>query len=221
MAVEGFRRRAKRKLIKVTFPSGESICYKNVTSTLIGVLCEIGSERFPEVKLEVGHLPILSKEIYPKYKDWMKPVCDGWYLNAQSNTDQKYLQLRSISESLNLNLKVEIGDDFTTQDDPNRVKKSRLKDNLMVKFPDGEYIANENSIDTFTQTIWQIGIEEIMRKGLEWNGNHLITMRKSHNAQVQIGTDRWLTIPNSTKDRAKLLRVIALHMRIKLEVTII
>lgn len=37
---------------------------------------------------------------------WIKPVCDGRYVNIQSDTGQKYIQLRSISDSLNLGLTV-------------------------------------------------------------------------------------------------------------------
>ncbi|MGM9821306.1 MAG: hypothetical protein ACI30D_01770 [Muribaculaceae bacterium] len=221
MTVDNLRKRAKGKLIKVTFPSGKVICYKNVTNTFLGVLREVGSERFPEVKLELCHLPLLSKEIYPRYKEWMKPVCDGWYLNAQSNTDQKYLQLRSLNDSLGLGLEIEIGEDFETQKVPDRISKSKTKDNLLVRFPDGEYIASQSTIETFTQTIWEIGIDQVMRKGIDYAGSPLITTRQENNRQVQIGPDRWIKVPNTTKEKAKLLRIIAIYMHINLEITIV
>lgn len=218
---EELRKRARGKLIRVTFPSGKVICYKNVTDTFIGVLCEIGSDRFPEIKLELCHLPILSQEIYPRYKDWMKPVCDGWYLNAQSNTDQKYMQLRSMSDSLGLNLTVEIGANFEPQENPNKVRGTKSKDKLLVKLPDGEYLANQNTTETFSQAIWEIGIDDIMRRNLEYGGTPLISLYQMSNRQIQIGENRWLTVPNTTKDKAKMLKVIALHLHLKLEVTII
>ena len=82
MKDEQIRTRSKKKLIRVTFPDGEVICYNNATSTMIAALKKIGSDKFPAINLELCHLPLLSKEIYPKYKEWMKPVGDGWYLNA-------------------------------------------------------------------------------------------------------------------------------------------
>lgn len=218
---KNLRRRARGKLIRVTFPSGKVICYKNVTNTFIGVLCEIGSDRFSEVKLELSHLPLLSREVYPKYKDWMKPVCDGWYLNAQSDTDQKYIQICSINQSLDLGLTVKIGEDFEPQDDPFKKSKSKSKDKLLVQLPDGEFIAGQSTLETFTQTIWELGIDAVMRKGIEWGGNPLITTAQESKTQVQVDENRWLTVPNTTRDKVKMLKVIGIYMGVKLEVTII
>lgn len=221
--MDGFniRQRSKKKFLRVIFPTGKIYCYNNVTETFIAVLKEIGTDRFPEIKLEIGHLPMLSREIYPKYKNWMKPVCDGWFLNAQSDTSQKYIQLRAISDSLNLNLKIEIGEDFETQDNPDRVKGSKSGNKLLVKFSDGEYIANDNPIDTFLECLWKMGIESIMRKELEWGGKRIITHSRVSARQVQVDTDRWAIIPNSTKDKAKLLRVLASVLKYQIEITII
>lgn len=215
------RTRARKKLIRVTFPDGEVICYNNATSTMIATLEKIGSKKFPAINLELCHLPLLSKEIYPQYKDWIKPVCDGWYLNAQSNSDNKYLQLRSISDQLSLGLIVEIGTDFETQINPKREKKSRAKDKLLVKFPDGEFVANDSPLDTYLETIWKLGVDDIMRKHLTWGDKDLITTSQVANGQIQVGERRWAMVPNITKDKAKLLRVIAAMLRINLEITII
>ena len=204
-----FRSRSKRKLLQVTFPSGKTICYANVTDTMIAVLCEIGSERFQDISLEMCHLPLLSKEIYPKYREWMKPVCDGWYVNAQSNTDQKYLQLTSISDSLGLGLIIRIGEELETQENPNKGKTTRPKGKLLVKFPDGTSIINTPS-DSFIQSICKIGIE--------YGGNDLISQFQKSNRQIQISERRWITVPNTIKDKVKILRVIALHMGIRLEI---
>lgn len=114
------RPRAKKKLLRVTFPNGKVICYKNATSTMIAVLNEIGEEKFPSIKLELCHLPLLSREIYPRYKKDMKPICEGWYLNAQTNSDGKFLQLKAINDQLDLGLKIETGTDFETQEEPDK-----------------------------------------------------------------------------------------------------
>ena len=188
---------------------------------MIAALNKIGSDKFPAIKLELCHLPLLSKEIYPQYKEWMKPVGDGWYLNAQSNSDNKYLQLRSISDQLSLGLVVELGTDFETQVNPNKEKKSRTKDKLLVKFPDGEFVANDSALETYLETIWKLGIDDIMRKHLTWGDKDLITTNQVANGQIQVGERRWVAVPNMTKDKAKLLRVIAAMLHIKLEITII
>lgn len=68
------RLKAKRKYLRVTFPNGEVICYNNATATMIAVLNRIGEEKFPLISLEMCHLPLVSREIYPKYKEYMGSV---------------------------------------------------------------------------------------------------------------------------------------------------
>jgi hypothetical protein len=213
------RGRAKKKLLRVTFPNGKVLCYKNTTETMIATMQELGVDIMSKVKLELCHLPLLSKEIHPKYKEWMKPVCDGWYLNTQSNSDSKFLQLNAINEQLSLGLKVELGEDFETQENPNKEKRIKYKDKLLVKFPDGQYFANNSSTDTFLEVIWEIGVDKIKQKEMSWCGKPLITTSKMFNGQVQIDNQRWVIVPNTTKDKVKLLRVISAMLRINMEIT--
>lgn len=218
---EKHRMRAAKKKLRVTFPDGRIICYSNVTATMIEVLNLIGKDQFPNINLELCHLPLLSQEIYPKYREWMKPICEGWYLNAQSNTDVKYLQLRAINDQLSLGLVIEIGTDFDVQVNPNTERKSRISDKLLVRFPDGEYIGNDSALDTFLEAVWKLGIDEIMRKQVKWGSFDLITTVQLANHQIQIDERRWIVVPGTTKDKAKLLRVLGALLHIKLEVTII
>ena len=151
----------------------------------------------------------------------MKPICEGWYLNAQSDSDNKLLQLKAINDQLNLGLKLELGYDLETYDEPKKEKRSKSKDKLLIKMPDGEYIANDSSVDTFLEVIWQLGIEDIRKRDLLWGGNPLITRTKMFNNQVQVDSDRWIIVPNSMRDKVKLLRVISAMLRVKLEISVI
>ena len=187
MMEENLRQRATKKLLRVTMPDGTVICHKSATMTMIDALVAIGSENFHKITTENCHLPLLSKEIYPKYKDWMKPVCDGWYINAQSDTGQKYMQLISIKTQLGIAMEVEMGSDFITSDAKVVQKSKKAGDKLLVKFPNGEYAAGENPIDTLIDAIWQIGPENIRRKELMFKGKPIITLSKEYNGQVQVG----------------------------------
>lgn len=218
---ENLRQRATRKLLRVTMPDGKVICYKSATMTLINALVAIGEENFSKITTENCHLPLLSKEIYPRYKDYMKPVCNGWYVNAQSDTQQKYMQLISIRTQLGLQMEVEVGTDFETSDEKVIQKQKKKDDKLLVKFPSGEYAAGENPIDTLIDAIWQIGPEIIQRKELMFKNKNIITPIKKYNGQVQVGENMWLTVPNSTKDKYKMLRIIDAMLRLRLEITII
>lgn len=215
------RGRAKKKLLRVTFPSGKVICYKSTTDTMVAVLQELGEDVISKIELELCHLPIVSKEIYLKYRKWMKPICDGWYINTQSNSDSKFLELKSINDQLSLNLKLELGADLDAEDKPDKEKRTKSKDKLLVKFPDGQYFANNSTLDTFLEVVWEIGIDNIKRKDLSWGGNPLITTSKMFNNQVQIDSQRWIIVPNSTRDKIKLLRVIGAMLHINMEISTI
>ena len=212
------RGRAKKKLLRVTFPSGKVICYKSTTDTMVAALQELGEDVISKIELELCHLPIVSKEIYPKYRKWMKPICDGWYINTQSNSDSKFLELKSINDQLSLNLKLELGADLDAEDKPDKEKRTKSKDKLLVKFPDGQYFANNSTLDTFLEVVWEIGIDNIKRKDLSWGGNPLITTSKMFNNQVQVDSQRWIIVPNSTRDKIKLLRVIGAMLHINMEI---
>ena len=221
MMEENLRQRATKKLLRVTMPDGTVICHKSATMTMIDALVAIGSENFPKITTENCHLPLLSKEIYLKYKDWMKPVCDGWYINAQSDTGQKFMQLTSIKSQLGIAMEVEMGTGFITSD-AKVVQKSKKKDDkLLVRFPNGEYAAGENPIDTLIDAIWQIGPDNIRRKELTFKDKPIITLSKQYNGQVQVGQNLWLTVPNQTKDKYKMLRIIDVMMKLGLEISII
>ena len=213
------RGRAKKKLIRVTFPSGKVICYKSTTDTMVAVLQELGEDVFSKIKLELCHLPLVSKEIYPKYRKWMKPICEGWYINTQSNSDSKFLELKAINDQMSLNLKIELGEYFEADENPNKEKRTKSKDKLLVKFPDGQYFANNSTLDTFLEVVWEIGIDNIKRKELSWGGNPLVTTSKMFNNQVQVDSQRWIVVPNTTKDKVKLLRVIGAMLHINMEIT--
>lgn len=213
------RDRAMRKLLRVTFPNGKVLCYKSTTDTMIATMQELGDDVIANIKLQSCHLPLLSKEIYPKYKEWMKPVCNGWYLNTQSNSDTKFLQLNAINEQLSLGLKIELREDFVAQDNPNKEKRTRTKGEILVKLPDGQCFANNSITNTFLEVIREIGIDKIKQKELTWCGKPLITTSKMFNGQVQIDNERWIIVPNTTKDKVKLLRVIGAMLRINMEIT--
>lgn len=213
------RSRAKKKLIRVTFPNGKVICYKSTTDTMVTVLQELGEEVISKIELELCHLPLVSKEIYPKYRKWMKPICNGWYINTQSNSDSKFLELKSINDQLALNLTIELGDNLEAEENPNKEKRTKSKDKLLVKFPDGQYFANNSTLDTFLEVVWEIGIDNIKRKELSWGGNPLVTTSKMFNNQVQVDNRRWIIVPNTTRDKVKLLRVIGAMLHIHMEIT--
>ena len=207
-----------KKLLKVTFPDGSAICLNSRTGTMIAVLNEIGESNFSKIGIKWRRLPLVSKIQFLKYEEWMKPICPGWYLNTKSTAAEKYLQLVKINNILHLGLKVEFDVGFDTQDEN---KKTFSQGKLLVKMPDGEYIGNKTGEDTFIETIWKLGIDSIMRKGVTWNGCQLITTSETYKNQIKINDNRWIVVPRFNKDKVKLLRVIGAMLHLKLYVTLI
>ena len=218
---EKLRQRAKSKLLRVTMPNGEVICYNRSSQTFIETLKRIGAKFFPQIDLKVAGKPFFSKEIYPQFKNTMAEVCDGWYVVMTGGTSGKYIQLRSIAQQLGINMKVEIGEDFITQKAPSDQKGKKRDNKLLVKLSNGEYLAGDNPIDTFIETIWHIGPDKIKRKELVFSNRPIITLSKMYNGQVQVGQNLWLTVPGQTKDKYKMLRIIDVMMKLGLEISII
>ncbi len=215
---ENVRQRKLRRLLRVTFSDGKELCYKSATMTFVDALKMIAPERFHDVKLENCHLPLISQELYPRFKKWMKPIGEGWYVNTQSDSDQKYMQLVSIKQQLGLDWKIEVGSVFTPSEDKVPQRKKREAQKLKVKFPDGTCICDANPVDTFMHTIEKIGVETLMRKGAQYSGKPLITPTKQYNGQIEIGDKLWLVIPPQTKDKLKTLKIISATMRLDLEI---
>ena len=202
-------------------PDGEVICYNRSTETFIEALRRIGSEHFPKINLKVGELSFFSKEIYPLFKDSMKEVCDGWYVVMVGGTSEKYIQLRSIAQQLGINMEVELGENFITQKVKTDLSGRKRDNKLLVKFPNGEYAAGDNPIDTLIDAIWLIGPEKIWRKELQYKERPIITSSKQFNGQVQVGNNMWLTVPGQTKDKYKMLFFINAMMKLGLEISML
>lgn len=219
---EAVRQRSQRKLLRVTFPDSKVICYNRATTTFTMVLRRIGPEKVATVGLEANRYPLVLKDVPESLKDSCEPLDDGWFANLRgSDTNIKYRQLLVINEKLDLGLKIEIGSDFETTKSVQFGKSRAISDNLLVKFPDGTFVGGEKAIDTYRGTIKKIGIDLIQRKGLEFAGKQIISLSKLYNGQEQVGPHQWLTIPGTTKDKARLLKSIALMLHLNLEITII
>lgn len=172
---EKIRQRALRRLLRITLPDGKVLYYKSATMTFVEALQKIEADKLKEVKLESYHLPLISQEVYPRFKDWMKPLSNGWYVNVQSDSDQKYMQLVSIAQQLGLDWKIEVGSDFTPSNDKVPQRKKRETQRLMVKFPDGTTICNANPVDTFRRT----------------SAQHCILVLKLPNGPIRVKKGHW------------------------------
>lgn len=216
--------RSARRRLKVTFPDGTVINEKNATLTMIATIERLGIERVAELKMECCHVPLVSKEVVPKYKDWTKPMKDGWYLLSQSDTDQKHLQLLSIKNQLGEEFKVETVEGYLGKLDGEGGTKGKSqhksKRTLIVKLDNGTVLRGINHADIFVEVIKYIGIDKVASSNVKISQKPIITSTRQFNNQVELSHARWLTIPNMVKDKYRAIVILASVARLRFEVSI-
>lgn len=222
---EKVRVRGKKQRLKVTFADGTEICDVSATITMMQAIDKIGVERVAALGMEVCHVPLVSKEITPRYAEWtkeIKPGC-GWYLMAQSDTKQKYMQMKSIFLQLGINATIEMGDFETFVSDKNEGKRKvhKKKSKLCVTFADGFVICDNDHQHVYLDTIRYVGIEKVKKTNLQIAGKPIIAKEITSTSQIQLSTGEWLAVPPQAKDKYKILKVISSMTHTPFEVKII
>lgn len=205
-------------LIKVTFSDGEEICFKRPVNTVVATLQKIGADRFPEITMTIRRRPLVSQEIYPELKKFIKEVVPGWYYITQSDTREKTSQLLNIDRMLNLGLKIEVSSDFKGAPNPKIEGVTKRKSRLIVTLPDEEVIDYDSYKDVFTACIDKIGPSRVMHNanfGLSKN-RPLITVTNIDGKRIKVGDFMYLTIPDTVKDAKKTLDLVGKRLNINL-----
>ena len=217
----GRRGYSQKKLLRVTFPDGTVICYKNVTMTFVEALRKIGVDKLQNVHLDIYKRPIITREIYEGFEADIKPLDNGWYVFACGDSTEKYLRLTTIIKQLEIEgITVEIGTDFETSNVKGFSKARKKVGGLLVQFADGEFIGGESPKDSYIQALTKIGLDIICYKGFEDRGEELVTRYNKYKGQVQSG-GKWITIPGQTKDKIRALERISQKLNLGLKITII
>ncbi len=222
---EKVRVRGKKQRLKVTFADGTEICDVSATVTMMQAIDKIGVERVADLGMEVCHVPLVSQAITPRYAEWtkeIKPGC-GWYLMAQSDTKQKYMQLKSIFLQLGISAKIEIGDfeAFASDKNEGMRKVHKKKSKLCVTFADGFVICDKDHQHVYLGTIRYVGIDKVKKINLQVAGKPIIAKERKSTSQIQLSTGEWLTVPPQAKDKYKILKVISSMTHTPFEVKII
>ncbi len=214
------RPRSQRKILRVSFPDETVFCYRNATVTFVEALRKIGADKVAEVNMEWRHNALCSREPLPGFEKYMKPLDNGWLINTQSDTSEKYLILKSITSKLGIDCKVELGEDFETSKTKGFVKGRQKVGGLLIQFADGEYVGGVSPKDSYLQAINKIGVDTICYRGFEDRGRELVTRYNKYNGQVLSG-DKWITIPGQTKDKISALQRISQKLGLGLKITVI
>lgn len=216
----GKRPRSQKKILRVSFIDGTVYCYKNATITFTEAVRKIGADRVAGLNIEWRHNALCSKEPIPGYEQYMKPLDNGWLINTQSDTSEKYLIIKSIISKLGVDCTVELGEDFETSKTKGFVKKRQRIGGLLIQFADGEFVGGDSPKDSYIQAITKMGLDTICYKGFEDHGQELVTRYNKYKGQIQSG-DKWITIPRQTKDKISALKRISLKLNLGLKITVI
>lgn len=148
-----------------------------------------------------------------------KVLTEGWWVNTQSDSSQKYLQLRSVKTKLGLDYEVQLAEEFGEYSDALE-KKTRKQDLIFVYFNENEFIHAPFNEDVFVKTIERIGAERIMQRCLEFLGKDIVTRYNKYPKQRKLVDCRlWVTIPATSKDMRRALEYIADKLKIGLRVS--
>lgn len=216
----GKRPRSQKKILRVSFIDGTVYCYKNATITFTEAVRKIGADRVAGLNIEWRHNALCSKEPIPGYEQYMKPLDNGWLINTQSDTSEKYLIIKSIISKLGVDCTVELGEDFETSKAKGFIKKRQRVGGLLIQFADGEFVGGDSPKDSYIQAITKMGLDTICYKGFEDHGQELVTRYNKYKGQIQSG-DKWITIPRQTKDKISALKRISLKLKLGLKITVI
>lgn len=216
--------REKRQRLRISFPDGTQICNTSATQTMIDAICKIGAERVAQLNMEACHIPLVSQEVNPRYAKWTKKIDDKWFLMAQSDTRQKYMQMVSVINQLGMDVKVELGDFDTLE--PVSTKKSETKQKkkkvqLEVTLDNKVFTHGSDTIFTFLDVVEHIGIDKVKKTNIKVGKFPIITSSKVANNQVETSTGEWLTVPTLVKDKYKVLRVVSSMTHNPMEIKII
>lgn len=229
------RQRKKHKYLVVWIPENRWIFHSTNESTYLEVLKWIGGERISKCGLEVSHLPIVTKEPYEQYLEYMKPIGGGWYVNTVGGTDNKYIQLCTMNEKLNLGIIINLMDknpiSYSDRDklsewlpdiDIGKKRTREVSSVLCVKYKRSEFLFNKKKYNQilFVNVIELIGINDVCKLGLQAGRYELVTRMKLYDTQLPCG-DFWVTVPNATKYRYKILLTIKAILKLDMEVSLL
>lgn len=101
-------RRKKSEILRVTLPSSEVIQNVKVVDTFVELISRLNPHEVHNLGIIHAKDNIVSRQRNQKYIVAQKDLGNGWYLLTNPTTRRKQEILRQISESLNLNWKIEL-----------------------------------------------------------------------------------------------------------------
>lgn len=169
-------KRSKTHVLRVEFPDGRIFQQNIVSDTYVTVIKEIGPELVDLVGLSHAGVGVVSKTLDSKYAKYQKPIGDGWYVMTNSPTVIKGEDLQTISDELELELKISLvpidgtENSYTLNGDNNESTRSKIR----VTFPDGRTICPSKVLEALIEVVKYAGAERVRELGINCCADNLI-----------------------------------------------
>lgn len=217
----------KSVIIKITTPEGDIMQHTKVLDTLIDVIEYAGAENVMSLNIQnCGDNLILQEDnINERYRKATKQLSSGLYVNTCSDTKTKARTIQQISDSLELDLKIEIVDFDKQTSVPISYSKTSNRQKIRVIFPNGKIIQHNIVSDTFIEVIQYAGVQNVRNLKISHCGDNLIVTKENINpkyavATKPLGNDMYVNTNISTLRKAEILKQISdeLHLHLIIEI---
>ena len=211
--------RQPQKKIRVTFPNGESICYRHAKDTVLDVLRRIDSSDYEKIKLETKGERIITNNVSKENEKFKLPIREGWWYIKRGgvDTDNMVLHLIEINRALNLGMRIEQGSDLRVTNTAEKDKRSvRPKKKVRVHI-DNKVFDHESFLVVYRDFVDYVGVDKIaQRNTLSWHNEPWVTTTNMYNSsnRAKLGEFKWFVEPRSSKEAYQMINQIARHCRL-------
>lgn len=169
-------KRSKTHILRVEFPDGTVLQDKNVSETYAKAIKLIDPDLVALVNLSHAGVGVVSKTLDSRYAQYQKPIGDGWYVMTNSSTNTKCTDLQTISDELELDLKVYLVplDDSEITLLPRVEVPEGTRAKIRVTFPDGRVIFPSKVLEALVEVVKYAGAERVRELGIVCCGDNLI-----------------------------------------------
>lgn len=169
-------KRSKTHILRVEFPDGTVLQDKNASETYVKAIKLIDPDLVALVNLSHAGVGVVSKTLDSRYAQYQKPIGDGWYVMTNSSTNTKCTDLQTISDELELDLKVYLvpldGTEMTLLPRVEVPEGTRAK--IRVTFPDGRVIFPSKVLEALVDVVKYAGADRVHELKINCCGDNLI-----------------------------------------------
>jgi hypothetical protein len=199
----------KTHILRVTFPNGDVIEDRNVSKTFTRVIELCAPDLVKELNIVFAGVNIVADTVLEQYGTAQHKINDGSYVMTKMSTEKKREILQYISDSLNLDLKIEkilidSGEVVDNNSLVNKPVKISTRQKIWVQFPDGNISNHARVMQTLVDVVIYAGPERVRELGIQLVGDNLITANlnpKYMTAYKSVGDGLYVNTASDTRKK--------------------